>query len=229
MRTVAGTLTDALSGLFEQPLRLTVAGRTDAGVHALGQVVSFAAHARFPSERLAIAANARLPRDCSVRETARVFDGFSARSHALERCYRYVVLNRATPSAVLQRFAHHDHRSLDLDAMRAVASLLVGRRDFASFCAVRPEVGGTVRELRAVEIARDGERLCFELRANGFLHRMVRIVVGTLLAVGAGERKPEDLSAILAARDRRLAGPTAPPQGLFLVGVRYPDFDSGAL
>jgi tRNA pseudouridine38-40 synthase len=195
-------------------------------VHALGQVVSFVSHDAFPVERLALALNSILPCDLTARDAARVQSGFSARLHALERSYTYAVYNRPQPSAVLHRFAYHEHRRLDLERMREAAAAFVGTHDFVTFCGVLPERGGTVRTLNALELERDGEMLKLHFRGKGFLHRMVRVLTGTLLDIGAGRREPAEAAAMLAALDRRAAGPTAPPQGLFLVDVRYADFRS---
>jgi tRNA pseudouridine38-40 synthase len=228
VRTIAGTLESTFSRLFDQPVKLSCAGRTDAGVHAVGQVVSFRSHARFPIDKFAIAANSALPGDLSVREAARVASDFNARGSALERRYTYVLLNRKAPSAVLRRYTHFEHRSLDFARMRAAAALLAGEHDFVSFCGVLPEHGGTVRTLHGIEIERAGELVRLHFRAAGFLHRMVRTIAGTLLEIGAGRRAVEDIPAILAARDRRAAGFTAPAQGLFFVGARYACFDSAS-
>jgi tRNA pseudouridine38-40 synthase len=199
-------------------------------VHASGQVVSFVSHDSFPIDKLSIALNTALPVDLSARDAARVERDFSARASALERRYTYTIVNRRDPSAVLRRFAHHEHRSLDVERMRAAAAHLVGKHDFATFCGVLPERGGTVRTLHAVDVERDeesgGEIVRVHVRGAGFLHRMVRIVTGTLLDVAAGRREPAEVAAMLAARDRRAAGPTAPPQGLCLVEVLYPGFSS---
>jgi len=205
---------------------VTAAGRTDAGVHAIGQVISFTSHANFPVEKLAIALNSALPEDLSARDAALAERRFNARLSALERRYTYLVLNRRAPSAAMRRWTHFEHRELDLDAMRAAAAQLVGTHDFVTFCGVLPDTGGTVRTLRALEIERSGELVRLNFCANGFLHRMVRVICGTLLEVGTGRRGP-DLAPMLAARDRRVAGPTAPPAGLFLVDVRYEGFSSG--
>jgi tRNA pseudouridine38-40 synthase len=226
LRTVAGAVESALSRLFDQPVKVTAAGRTDAGVHATGQVISFTAHDAFPTERLALALNSALPADLSARDAARVAGGFSARLSAVERMYTYVVLNRREPSAPMRRWSHHDHRVLDLERLARAAGDLVGTHDFISFCGVLPEHGGTVRTVHALDVARDGDTLLLQVRGNGFLHRMVRTIAGTLLDVAAGRREADSMPAVLAARDRRAAGPTAPPQGLFLTGVRYPEFTS---
>ena len=226
LRTVAGTLEGALSRLFDRPVKVTAAGRTDAGVHATGQVISFIGRDAFPAEKLALALNSLLPPDLSARDCAQVDDGFSARLSALDRSYAYLVLNRPEPSAIARRWSAFEHRPLDLEAMRAAAADLVGRHDFRTFCGVLPEHGGTVRTLDFLEIEREGDFVRLRFRADGFLHRMVRVITGTLLEIGSG-RRTGDMPALLKARDRRAAGLTAPPQGLYFVEVRYPGFSSG--
>lgn len=228
LRTIAGELEVALARLFDRPVKVTVAGRTDAGVHASAQVVSFVSHAAFPVDKLAIALNTSLPPDITARDASRVDPSFSARNSALGREYRYLVLNRRHPSAVQRRFAHHEYRPLDLERMRVATALLIGERDFATFCGVRPDRGGTVRTLRAIVLEASGDMLRLRYEGTGFLHRMVRILTGTLLDVGAGVTPPESVTGMLEARDRRVAGPTAPPQGLCLVNVIYRDFSSAA-
>jgi tRNA pseudouridine38-40 synthase len=226
MRTIAGELERALSRLFDRPVKVTAAGRTDAGVHAVGQVISFVSHDAFPVEKLGIALNSALPADLTVRDTARVADDFSARLSALERSYSYLVFNRREPAATMRRWSHFEHRSLDLEAMREAAAHFIGTHDFVTFCGMLPERGGTIRTLNALEVERSGDVVRFNFRGKGFLHRMVRILTGTLLEIGAGRRERSSAPAMLAARDRREAGLTAPPQGLFLIGVRYADFSS---
>jgi tRNA pseudouridine38-40 synthase len=190
--------------------------------------VSFVSHDAFPVDKLSIALNSALPPDLSARDAARVGAEFSARNSALERHYTYVILNRRDPSALLRRYAYHEHRPLDLEPMRAAAAMLVGEHDFVTFCGVLPDRGGTVRTLHAIEFDREGDLLRLQVRGAGFLHRMVRIIAGTLLDVGAGRRTPGDVGRMLAARDRTASGPTAPPQGLCLTNVVYPDFSSAA-
>ncbi len=218
----------ALGSLFDEPVKVTVAGRTDAGVHASGQVISFVSHDRFPVERLAIALNTVLPADLSACAGARVGADFSARNSALARHYVYTVLNRRHPSAVRRRFAAHDHRALDDERMRDGAARLIGQHDFVTFCGVVPDRGTTVRTLHGIEIERNGDLVRFRFAGIGFLHRMVRIITGTLLEVGAGRRTPESVAGMLAARDRRVAGPTAPAHGLCLVNVVYAGFESAS-
>jgi tRNA pseudouridine38-40 synthase len=230
-RTVAGVLEKALSQLFGAPVKVTSAGRTDSGVHASGQVVSVATEAAFPFERLAFALNATLPADCSVRETAIVESGFSARFSALERTYVYAIAPRPQRDALTSRYAWHVPQRLDVDAMRAAAAQVVGDHDFRSFCAVLP-VGAdnepltTVRSLYRFTIEPRAGMLRLELAGSGFLHRMARSLVGTVVEVGTG-RRSGDLAAVLAAADRSAAGQIAPAHGLYLAGVRYDDgYDS---
>jgi tRNA pseudouridine38-40 synthase len=229
VRTVAGVLEAVLSRLFSEPVKVTGAGRTDAGVHATGQVVSVATSAAFPFERLGLALNSALPSDLTVRECAIVENGFSARFAARERTYVYAILNRREPSALLRRRAYHVWRRLDLERMREAAQRLIGEHDFRSFCGMLPEGGVTVRTVHRLTLAPYDDLLRIEITADGFLHRMVRTIVGTLVDCGSGRLGPGDVDAALHARDRSAAGHTAPPQGLYLAGVRYEDgYDSRA-
>jgi tRNA pseudouridine38-40 synthase len=226
VRTVAGELECVLSVLFAETVKIGAAGRTDAGVHASGQVISFRNERGFPIDRLALALNGNLPHDVSVREVAVVPDGFSARFDAVARTYAYRIINRPMPSALEWRFAHHVHRAFDADLARRASTALLGEHDFLALCAVLPERGGTVRQIQAIDIDRTGDRIVLRIVGSGFLHRMVRIAIGTLVEIATGRRDPDDIAAILASKDRKRAGYTAPACGLSLVGVRYPDFDS---
>jgi tRNA pseudouridine38-40 synthase len=226
LRTVAGEIERALGTLFAEPVKISAAGRTDAGVHACGQVISFRSTRLFPDGRLALALNATLPSDISVRCAGVAPDGFSARFDAEARVYAYRIVNRPMPAALERRFAHHVHRPFDLELARRAALDLLGEHDFAAFCGVAPEHGGTVRTVHGIELERAGELIRLKIAGRGFLHRMVRISVGTLIEIATGRRPPDDIPAILASKDRRRAGYTAPAAGLCLVGVRYPDFDS---
>lgn len=217
----------ALAKLFGA-VKVTGAGRTDSGVHATGQVVSLNAPEGFPLERLAPALRGLLPPDLTMREHGVADPGFSARFSAVERVYVYAILNRGAPSALLARYAHHVANALDLGAMRAAATGLVGERDFRSFSAA-PADAATLREVRRIALEPRGELLRVEVAADGFLHHMVRTIVGTLIECGTGRRDPAGIPAILEARERTAAGLTAPAQGLYLAGVRYPDgYDSFA-
>ncbi len=226
LRTVAGELERVLSGLFDETIKISSAGRTDAGVHASGQVISFKSERAFPDGRLALAMNANLPHDISARYAETVADRFSARFDADLRTYAYRIINRAMPSAVERRFAHHVYRKIDLDLARAAANDLLGQHDFIAFCGVVPDRGGTVRTVNSIEFARERDTITMRIAGKGFLHRMVRISVGTLMEIATGRRDPHDIPAILASKDRKRAGYTAPAEGLCFVGVRYGAFDS---
>jgi tRNA pseudouridine38-40 synthase len=196
-------------------------------VHATGQVASFHTARAFPFDRLAVAMNSVLPKDVAIREASIVDSDFSARFSAVERAYEYAVLLDRTRSPMLSRWSCLVHRDLDFDAMRKAARALLGTHDFRSFCGVPPENGNTVRTVRSLEIGRCDRLVRFSISADGFLHRMVRTVVGTLLEVGRGRREPGSLPEILDARRREAAGVCAPPHGLYLAGVRFRDgYDS---
>lgn len=229
VRTVAGVFEEALSRLFSEPVKIAAAGRTDAGVHACGQVVSFTTGRTFPFERIALALNGMLPGDVAVRDAAVASDAFSARFSALERTYVYALFHDTRPSPLLARRAYRVVQPLDVEAMRAGAAHLLGEHDFRSFCARLPDDGATVRDLRRLTVERRGNLVRVDVTAGGFLHRMVRTVVGTLVECALGRRAAGDIPAVLRARDRRAAGHTAPPHGLYLAGVRYGDgYDSYA-
>ena len=226
LRTVAGALEDALTRLFHEPVKIAAAGRTDAGVHATGQVVSFTSERAFPIERLVLAINGNVPFDVVVRDAAVVRDGFSARFEARERIYEYLVQSRGFPSALWRRRAWHVPRAIDDQRFLAAAEPLVGTHDFISFCGDPPASGGTTRDLHAIELTRRGDLLRVTLRGKGFLHHMVRVVVGTLVECATGYRDVDFAGLALEARRRSAAGATAPAHGLYLAGVRYDDFDS---
>jgi tRNA pseudouridine38-40 synthase len=230
--TVQGALEHALATLYHREVATVGAGRTDAGVHALGQVVSFELgeeeyDARSPA-KLAASLNALTPDSLIVKAAQRRPPGFSARFSAVEREYRYRIYTRDTPPLFLAPYVWWlslDH-PLDVSAMRRAAPLLVGEHDFHSFCVAKSTEGrATTRELRGVFIFAHqhlGERcIVIQVRGNAFLHSMVRVIAGTLVEVGLRRRPPEWVAEVLAATDRRAAGPTAPAQGLTLWKVRY--------
>ncbi len=219
--TVQGELEAGLSRLLREPVHLTGASRTDAGVHALGQVVAFATDNTIPIANLTRALNATLPVAVSVVRAEEAPAGFHPRFDAIGKLYTYRVLNRETPSPFLCRYAWHVEERLDRGAMTEAAEALVGEHDFAAFCAAGSVVHTTVRNLYRLDLDAEGDMIELRLAADGFLYMMVRIIVGTLVEVGKGRLTPADVVAILASRDRRQAGPTAPPQGLCLVKVDY--------
>ncbi|MDB5026505.1 MAG: tRNA pseudouridine(38-40) synthase TruA [Candidatus Eremiobacteraeota bacterium] len=226
LRTVAGALEDALSRLFHEPVKITAAGRTDAGVHATGQVISFSAERSFPIERLALALNASTPRDLAIRDAELVHDRFSARFDALERVYDYLILNRGFTSALWRARAWHVPRAIDDARFRAAAEPLLGEHDFVTFCGEAPERGTTVRDIQEITLTRRDDLLRITVRGRSFLHRMVRVLVGTLVGCSTGYRDVDFARRALEARDRSAAGETAPAHGLYLAGVRYDGFDT---
>jgi tRNA pseudouridine38-40 synthase len=216
-------LEDALCELLGEPIKVSAAGRTDAGVHASGQVVSFMSFRNFPFERLSLALGSLLPPDVGVRDTAIVEASFSARFSATERTYVYAIHNRPERAPLTARYAWHVWRPIQVARMQAAAPALIGEHDFRSFCGILPDNDITVRRISQLRIEARGDFIRIEITAGGFLHRMVRTIVGTLLECATGRRDPAELPVILRARDRRAAGCTAPPNGLYLAGVRYGD------
>ena len=219
--TVQGELERALGRIFCEETRLACAGRTDAGVHATGQVISFKAPERFPIDRVIPAVNGKLPMGIKLKSVDVVSDDFHARYSAKTRVYTYVVLNRETPSAIMSRFAWCVAVPMDLDAVRSAAAGLVGNFDFSSFGIPDKQGAGTVRRVDGIRVVKRGDTVFLTIKANSFLRGMVRAVMGVLVSVGVRKRTPGDLRDILLARDRRAAGASAPPQGLFLVRVDY--------
>lgn len=223
-RTVQNVLEAAVRRVVNHPVTLHAAGRTDTGVHALGQVVSFATIGKIPAERMAIALNSNLPRDLAVARADEAEPGFHARFSAKSRTYVYTVSRRRTRSAIWGRYSLHFRRPLDVRLMRECAAGLIGTHDFASFAKTGGSPGPTtVRTLSRLNIrAGAGERLYFVVSANGFLRSMVRNLVGALLDVGAGD-VPSDLIPELLARPSRVENPCAPaaPHGLCLWRVDY--------
>jgi tRNA pseudouridine38-40 synthase len=221
-RTVQATLAAALAEIAGSPVRVTGAGRTDAGVHAEGQVAAARLETRLAPETLQRALNAHLPRDLSVVDCALARDAFDPRREATGKLYRYGVWNGRVASPLRRRRFYHVPGPLELPAMQAAAAALCGRHDFASFQGAGSSVTDTVRTLRRAEVSgASGSEILFSLEGDGFLRHMVRNVVGTLLEVGAGRRPAGSLPSLLAARDRTQAGPTAPARGLTLVRVDY--------
>lgn len=220
-RTVQGELEHGLGRLTREASRVAGAGRTDAGVHALGQVVSFDCRTTIPGEKLAWALNSVLPTDIRAVSSEVVGSEFHARYSAKSRVYAYLVLNRQGPSAMLSRYAWHVRQPLDVDAMAQGATALVGDHDFAAWANSVAEAKTTVRRVARCTVRRRGRLVLLMVEANAFLHGMVRNIVGTLVEVGLGRRKPEEIAEITDSRDRALAGPTAPAHGLCLVRVRY--------
>ncbi|MCX7599990.1 MAG: tRNA pseudouridine(38-40) synthase TruA [Armatimonadetes bacterium] len=219
--TIQGEMETALGKLLGEPVHLVAASRTDAGVHALGQVVAFFTERRVPVGRFPQALNDLLPRDIAVVAAAEVPEDFHPRFDAIGKLYTYRILNRPVRSPIICRYAWHVSEPLDLRAMRRAAEALVGEKDFAAFCAAGGAARTTVRNLYRLDLDTNADVIELRLGADGFLYMMARIIVGTLVEVGLGRRHPAEMDEILASRDRRRAGKTAPPEGLCLVRVDY--------
>jgi tRNA pseudouridine38-40 synthase len=230
-RTVQGDFEQVLQRLMGHRAVTHAAGRTDAGVHALGQVVSFRVPVRWQPDELRRALNALLPPEIWVARLGRAPDGFHARRHALSRCYRYVVgCDDAATSPFRRPFEWSVGPSLDGSLLEAAAAPLVGRHDFRAFSAVgRSRRHYECRVLVARWDARPGgEGFIFTIEADRFLHRMVRFLVGTMVDVGRGRRSVEDVPRLLASPSNAATSPPAPPEGLYLVGARYPQLEKDA-
>jgi tRNA pseudouridine38-40 synthase len=222
VRTVGGALGAAIEKVLRHPVELVCAGRTDAGVHARGQVVSFEAAPGLDPWRLQSALNSMLGPEIVVRSADLVVPGFDARRSATARTYVYTIVNRTVPDPFLARYAWWVSDPLDLRLLRLAADVFVGEHDFASFCRKGPEGSTTVRRVLASRWRDDGDGvLRYEIRSGAFCWQMVRSIVGTLVEVGTGKRRPGDLMAVVRAADRAAAAQPAPPHGLCLWDVEY--------
>ena len=219
--TVQDALQSALSAIAAEPVTVTCAGRTDRGVHARGQVVHFDTGAQRPDGAWVRGVNALLPESVAVLWSRRVDPAFHARYAAFARTYRYVLINRPVRPALAARHAGWHHAPLDAGAMGEAAAHLVGERDFSAFRSAECQAKSPVRTVHAISVRRSGERIDIVVRANAFLHHMVRNIVGTLVYVGKGRHHPEWARELLDSRDRARAAPTFAPEGLYLEAVEY--------
>lgn len=221
-RTVQDAVEGALGAIAGEPVRTAVAGRTDAGVHATAQVAHFDTTARRPETAWVRGANNRLPPGVAIRWAVEVDESFHARYRARERGYRYLLFNAPVRPAVLAGRVGWFHLPLDEARMAAAAAYLPGERDFSAFRAASCQAKTPVRIVSEASVRRDGDMIVFDFRANGFLHHMVRNLVGALVCVGRGARPPAWIGELLASRDRARAAPTFAPDGLYLCAVSYP-------
>ncbi len=222
-RSVQAAVEDALSKVADETVQVTVAGRTDAGVHAAGQVIHFDTRVARSDYSWVRGANSNLPPEVALLWAGPVDEGFHARFSATGRHYHYVILNRAIRPTYLAGRVTHEYRLLDVKPMQEAAKFLIGEHDFTSFRAAECQAKSPVRELRALDVTRHGELVHIRAHANAFLQHMVRNIAGVLMTVGAGERDPSWTREVLAARDRRAGGVTAAPDGLYLREIEYPD------
>ena len=218
-RSIQGEIETALAQILRETVSVAGAGRTDAGVHARGQVASFTTSASLETHRIARGLTAVLPDDIVVREALEAPEGFHARFSAKGRRYTYLIATG--PTALLRRYSWHVKQQLDAALLHQAAAAITRERDFRSFCRAEAEVEHFRCAVTEASWAREGDFLRFTIRSDRFLHGMVRALVGTMVEIARGYRKPEELAAIFAARDRSAAGAAAPPSGLVLEEVYY--------
>ncbi len=220
--TVQEVLNEKLSELFHQEISVVGASRTDAGVHALCNVCAFDVETRMPAEKIAFALNQTLPDDISVVDSCEVDADFHPRFHKGKKTYEYHILNRTFPDPTRRLYSLFYHRPLDYEAMNRGAAYLIGEHDFTTFSSIHAQTNTYVRTIYDCHVTRDeNDMITIHIEGNGFLYNMVRIIAGTLIEVGWGKRSPESIGEILEAKNRSLAGPTAPPEGLTLVRIDY--------
>ena len=219
--TIESVLNRHLSELLKEPIKVIGASRTDAGVHALGNVAVFDTSARMPAEKISYAMNTRLPQDIRIQDSCEVAADFHPRFCNTVKTYEYRILNRRFPDPTRRLYSLFYYYPLDVEKMRRALGILVGEHDFKSLCTHKEEVENTVRTIYSADIEKDGDMITIRICGNGFLYNMVRIIVGTVLRVGSGYYEPEYMQELLAAKDRQAAGETAPPQGLTLLEIKY--------
>jgi tRNA pseudouridine38-40 synthase len=220
-RSIQEALEKTLRIILNEKIRTIVSGRTDAGVHALGQVANFRVKSNIPLHRLKYALNCLLPKDISVNDIKEVSATFHSRFRARSKTYRYAILNREHPSALSRNTAYFYPYPLNLSFMRREARCLIGSHDFKSFQAADKKERGSVRTIKKINIAKRGDFVYIDIQADGFLYNMARNIAGTLIKIARGKAERGSLKNILDSRDRKYAGPTAPAKGLTLLKVYY--------
>lgn len=223
VRSIEEALEQAVSFIANEPIKLVCAGRTDAGVHAISQVVHFETTAIRPKRAWMLGINSNLPDDCAVKDIVMVNEDFHARFSAVSRTYRYQIFNHPFRSPLKRFYALWNYHPLDVAAMEKGAQYLVGEHDFSAFRSSECQANTPFRNVHYIRFTQKEYLIEIELKANAFLHNMVRNIVGTLLEVGLGKEDPEYIKNVLESLDRTKGGITAPPQGLYLYNVEYPD------
>ncbi|RAL23288.1 tRNA pseudouridine(38-40) synthase TruA [Thermoflavimicrobium daqui] len=227
-RTIQGTLEKVLSQLTGEEIQIYGSGRTDAGVHALGQVCHFSTNSPIPVDKYLYILRRLLPRDIVVQSCEEVPCDFHARKSAYWKTYRYQIETSRIPHIFMRRFYTHRPFVLDTKAMQEAGQLLLGTYDFTSFCSAKTVIEDRVRTIYDCQILKESNSILIEVTGNGFLYNMVRIIAGTLYEVGRGIRSAQEIVQILAAKDRTKAGPTFPPEGLILLQVGYVPWQDSA-
>lgn len=219
--TIEAELNRALTGLLGEKIQVIGASRTDAGVHALGNIAVFDTENRMPAEKISYALNQRLPEDIRIQKSEEVLPDWHPRHVSSKKTYEYRIYRGEFPLPINRLYAYFVYRPLDVEKMRQAAAYLVGEHDFKSFCQTGAQVESTVRRIYGIEIEEQGANLVIRVCGGGFLYNMVRIIAGTLLEVGMGKREPESMQEVLKACNRAAAGPTAPAHGLLLVKYEF--------
>lgn len=219
--TIEEVLNRTISELVQEDIKVIGASRTDAGVHACGNVAVFDTESRIPGDKFSFALNQRLPEDIRIQESCEVDADFHPRYADTVKTYEYNILNRRFELPSKRLYAAFCYYPMDIERMNQAAAYLVGEHDFKSFCSAGAQVQTTVRTIYAVNVTKDDDMVHIRITGNGFLYNMVRIIAGTLMQVGTGLMEPEQVKEILEARDRSKAGPTAVAKGLILVEIRY--------
>ncbi len=219
--TIEEMLNRAIKAVTGEELQVIGASRTDAGVHAYGNVAVFDTDSTIPGDRFSYALNHVLPDDIRIVSSAEVAPDFHPRHCETEKTYEYRVLNTKTPVPTMRLYTYHFSMPLDEERMQRAAEYLIGEHDFTSFCNVESQALSHVRIIKDVTVKRDGDLVTISVTGNGFLYNMVRIIAGTLVQIGRGKGEPEDVEKMIEAKDRAAAGPTAPPEGLFLMNYKF--------
>ena len=219
--TIEQKLNEALTDLLQEPIKVTGASRTDAGVHSLGNVCIMDTNTRMPAEKISYALNTRLPEDIVVQDSCQVPESFHPRFSKSRKTYEYRILNQKFRNPTRRLDTHFYYYDLDVEAMQRAAAYLVGEHDFKSFASTGGQAETSIRTIYSLDVEKRDSIITIRVKGNGFLYNMVRIIAGTLIKVGAGEILPEEIPAILEAKDRSAAGPTAPAKGLTMIGLEY--------
>ena len=219
--TVEEVLNRELSRLLKEEIEVIGASRTDSGVHAMGNVAVFDTETRIPAEKLCYALNHSLPEDIVIQKSFEVAPEFHPRKWDSKKTYEYKIWNADFVQPFNRSYTHFVYHDLDVTAMREAAKYFLGEHDFTSFCSTKTQVPDHVRTVYSLEVEREGHLITIRISGSGFLYNMVRIISGTLLLVGEHLKKPEEVKAMIEAKNREAAGPTAPAKGLMLVGIEY--------
>lgn len=219
--TVEGELEKAIKKATKKEVKIIASGRTDRGVHAYGQVANFIIDTSIPGERIKYAINDKLPDDICIRDSEEVHESFHSRFSAKKKKYRYLIYSSETRSPIYRNYAYHTSYSLDIEKMKKPLKYFIGRKDFSSFVPNKSNENKNIRTVYDLSLRKKDEFIEIEIEGNGFLHNMVRIISGTLVEIGCGKRDPIEAREIVNSKNRRLAGHTAPAQGLYLVKVFY--------